>query len=197
MRQALLILLALGLAGDAAPKVSCPEQLHALQVAVDAYRSSHQGRCPRTLRGLKLEPFPTCPVTGRIYAYRSEGDSAWIWCSGHPGEPARYPRAGIWGMGLGEVFTAPDSSRTACYSNLQNLGTAMARYKAESIRYPADLKLLMPRLPTCPEGFGAPYAWESAFNPDLYTIVCTSRHPGHQQGYPRITSYAGLETKPR
>lgn len=71
-----------------------------------------------------------------------------------------------------------------CRSNLKNLGTACEMYTTDNGgRYPKTLCRVAPRylkaLPNCPTTDTDSYSvtFQSASNPDVYTIVCRGRHP--------------------
>lgn len=92
---------------------------------------------------------------------------------------------------------------TGCQSNLRNLGTALEMYSTDhSGRYPARLAdtTYLRAIPTCPVAEADTYSagFQSASNPDAYTLVCTGWH--HQAvdappNYPQYDSVRGLVSK--
>ena len=94
---------------------------------------------------------------------------------------------------------------TACKSNLKNIGTALEMYSTDnSGRFPTALSQLTPnylrRIPTCPSATADTYSmtFQSASNPDAYTVMCTGAHhreAGMPPNFPRYTSTQGLLTE--
>jgi len=112
------------------------------------------------------------------------------------------------------------SHYTGCQSNLKNLGTAMEMYSTDNGgHYPGELKDLKPKymriIPRCVRGiksdsvaaryyhitngiFCGNYHYESATNPDLYTMYCSGRNHanvGVDENYPKYNSTVGLIPK--
>jgi hypothetical protein len=54
--------------------------------AIRLYAAAHGGRLPATLAAIKEVPLPICPVTGKPFAYRLEGESAFLSAPGVPGD---------------------------------------------------------------------------------------------------------------
>ena len=93
---------------------------------------------------------------------------------------------------------------TACKSNLKNIGTACEMYSTDNGgRYPAAKTGLTPSylktIPSCPSAGQDTYTYESAMNPDAYTVYCAgSNHTsaGTQGGYPQFNAFQGLVENP-
>lgn len=90
----------------------------------------------------------------------------------------------------------------ACKSNLKNMGTALEMYGTDNAgHYPTRLSQLTPNylvtIPTCPAAGSDTYAasFESAQNPDAYTVFCAGKHHeavGYPANHPCYTSTGGL-----
>lgn len=95
-------------------------------------------------------------------------------------------------------WTAPRDFQQ-CKSNLMQVGTALEMYSTDaSGRYPRSLAPLLPNylkvLPTCPSRGQPTYVYDSASNPDAYTLVCGGvNHPyqGAPANYPQYNSIVG------
>ncbi|MCL5035781.1 MAG: zinc-ribbon domain-containing protein [Chloroflexi bacterium] len=92
---------------------------------------------------------------------------------------------------------------TACESNMKNIGTACEMYATDNVgRYPPSLQYLTPdylqALPRC-ISTDLEYGYESAIEPDAYTIWCSgaSAHTavGVNTGFPQYSSHQGLMTQ--
>jgi hypothetical protein len=62
--------------------------------AIRLYAAGHDGQLPASLTDIKEVPLPVCPVTGKPFEYRLEGESAFLSAPETPGEfwPAIWPR---------------------------------------------------------------------------------------------------------
>lgn len=91
---------------------------------------------------------------------------------------------------------------TACKSNLKNIGTALEMWSTDnSGRFPTQLSQVAPNylriMPTCPAAGKDTYSatFQSAANPDAYTVFCSGSHHVDAQyspNYPQYTSTMGL-----
>ncbi len=102
-----------------------------------------------------------------------------------------------WGVDNGPARGHKQGQLTACKSNLRNIGTALEMYSTDySGRYPTSSTLLTPNylktIPTCPAVGECTYVFQTASNPDLFTVVCSGdNHRIPALNYPQFTSVKG------
>jgi hypothetical protein len=124
--------------------------------------------------------------------------------------PSRFGPFGwfrTWGIGVSFAAACtqappppPLDALQTCEENLKNIGTAMEMYSTDNLgRFPTVLSLLAPnylkRLPTCPAAHADTYSagFQSASNPDAYTISCSGHHHGSRGIGPNSPSYTSTQ----
>ncbi len=71
------------------PRVEMERQFAALRLieVIRLYAANHEGKLPPTLAAIKETPLPVCPLTGKSFEYRLEGNQALLSAPSFRGRP--------------------------------------------------------------------------------------------------------------